>query len=83
MWNYWQPTEITFGAGARKSLPQIVSRFGKRPVLVTDAGLAGFDMTREALISLGVDAGLFIGVEPNPTVNSVDLLAALIREGAS
>lgn len=79
MWNYKQPTEIVFGIGASKSLPDVVARFGSKPVLVTDAALAGFDMTKNALASLGAGAVLFAEVEPNPTVAAVDKLAALIR----
>ncbi len=80
MWTYKQPTEIIFGVGARKGLPQVVARFGQRPVLVTDAGLAAFPMAQEALAELGPEAVLFSGVEPNPSVSSVDRLAALVRE---
>lgn len=80
MWTYWQPTEITFGVGARKALPEIVARFGNRPIVVTDASLAGFDMTKDALVSLGPLAGLFAEVEPNPTVGSVDRLTAIIKK---
>jgi alcohol dehydrogenase class IV len=80
MWNYRQPTEISFGIGARQSLPEITARFGKRPILVTDAALAQFEMTARTLAALGPDAVLFAEVEPNPTVSSVDALAALIRE---
>lgn len=79
MWNYKQPTEIVFGIGASKSLPEVTARFGSKPVLVTDAALAGFEMTKNALASLGAGALLFAEVEPNPTVASVDRLASLIR----
>lgn len=80
MWSYKQPTEISFGIGARESLPGIVARFGSKVILVTDSALAEFDMTKQTLASLGPDAVLFAEVEPNPTVSAVDRLAALIRE---
>lgn len=80
MWIYKQPTQIVFGIGASKSLPDVAPRFGSKPVLVTDAALAEFQMTKDAMASLGADAILFAEVEPNPTVASVDKLAKLIRD---
>jgi alcohol dehydrogenase len=80
MWIYKQPTEIVFGIGASKSLPDVAARFGSKPVLVTDAALAEFQMTKDAMASLGAGALLFAEVEPNPTVASVDKLASLIRD---
>lgn len=80
MWNYKQPTEIVFGVGTRKRLPEVAAKFGNRPVLVTDAGLREMPMVAEALQLLGPDAVLFAEVEPNPTVGTVDKLAALLRE---
>lgn len=80
MWNYRQPTEIMFGVGTRKRLPEIAAKFGGRPVLVTDAGLRNMAMTVETLELLGPNALLFAEVEPNPTVGTVDKLAELIRK---
>jgi alcohol dehydrogenase len=80
MWTYKQPTEIVFGVGTRKRLPEMAARFGGRAVLVTDAGLRTMPMVSEALELLGPDAVLFAEVEPNPTVGAVDKLAALLRE---
>ena len=79
MWNYKQPTEIRFGIGERKALPEVVARFGKRPVLVTDPGIRDLPATKEILEALGPDAWLFSEVEPNPTVSSVDNLAKIIN----
>ncbi len=84
MWTYKQPTEIVFGVGTRQKLPEMAARFGGRPVLVTDAGLRELPMVAEAMSLLGPDAALFAEVEPNPTVGTVDKLAAVLRErGAS
>lgn len=80
MWTYRQPTEINFGIGTRKSLPQIVAACGSRPILVTDGALAELAMTREVLADLGPETVLFSEVEPNPTVASVDRLAGTIRD---
>lgn len=72
MWTYKQPTEIRFGIGTRRHLPELVARFGKRPVLITDSALRNTPMVREILATLEPDARLFSDVEPNPTVDSVD-----------
>jgi len=79
VWIYKQPTEVNFGIGVRKTLSEIVERFGKKPVLVTDAALAEFPMTNGILANLQ-GALLFSEVEPNPTVKSVDRLAEIIRD---
>lgn len=78
MWTYTQPTEISFGVGARKSLPEIAARFGSRSVLVTDCALCELPMVAETLNALGDGAVMFSNVEPNPQVTSVDALAELL-----
>jgi len=80
MWNYGQPTRITFGVGARKALPELAASFGTRPMLITDSALRDTVMVREALASLGPNARLFAGLESNPTVTSVDAAAGEIIE---
>jgi alcohol dehydrogenase len=75
MWTYKQPTQIRFGLGARKTLPELAARFGSRPILITDSALRDTAMVAEALASLGPNARLFSEVEPNPTVTSVDRAA--------
>ena len=72
MWTYKQPTQIRFGVGARKTLPELAAQFGSRPVLITDSALRDTAMVNEALASLGPNARLFSDIEPNPTVTSVD-----------
>ncbi len=79
MWTYLQPTEITFGAGCRRQLPELLGRFGPRAVLVTDRALAELPMAGETLAVLGPGAVLFSEVEPNPQVTTVDRLAGLLR----
>lgn len=80
MWRYQQPTEIGFGLGVRKSLPEHVARLGTRPILVTDGGLARLAIVSETQDMLGVDVEVFAGVEPNPTVTAVDDLAERILQ---
>ena len=50
-WNY--PTSIRFGAGRIKELPDACKAVGlKRPLLVTDPGLAKLPMISDALPSV-------------------------------
>lgn len=68
-WSY--PTTIWFGAGRIAELAAACHQAGiKRPLLVTDKGLADLPITQNALASLagaGVEAALFAEVDPNPT----------------
>jgi alcohol dehydrogenase class IV len=67
-WSY--PTAVRFGAGRIAELPDACRAAGiARPLLVTDAGLARLDITKQALDILengGVRAALFSDVKPNP-----------------
>ena len=83
MWHYRQPTEIAFGPGARRSLPEWAARYGSRPLLVTDATLAGLPMVDEVRHLLGSEVPMFAEVEPNPTVGSVDGLGRLLNDCSS
>jgi alcohol dehydrogenase class IV len=68
-WSY--PTTIWFGAGRIAELAAACHQAGiKKPLLVTDKGLADLPITQNALASLagaGVEAALFAEVDPNPT----------------
>jgi len=68
-WSY--PTPIWFGAGRIAELAAACHQAGiKKPLLVTDKGLADLPITQNALASLagaGVEAALFAEVDPNPT----------------
>ena len=67
-WSY--PTAIKFGAGRIKELPEACAAAGmKRPLLVTDKGLADLPITTATLDILeaaGLGRGLFADVDPNP-----------------
>ena len=49
--NYFQPTEIIFGAGRVAELADIVKRFGNRPLLVTTPAVPVMSRLRESLAS--------------------------------
>jgi alcohol dehydrogenase class IV len=69
------PTKIHFGAGARTLLADHLKAAGvKRPLIVTDKGVAALPMTAEiamALRNAGLAADIFGGVFGNPTASQV------------
>jgi alcohol dehydrogenase class IV len=72
-WNY--PTAVRFGAGRIRELPQACAALGvRRPLLVTDPGLAELSMVANA-VNLCREAGLhcavFSDVRPNPVEKNV------------
>ena len=65
------PTTVRFGPGAVNELPAELERRGiKRPLLVTDAGLARTPLF-ERVAGLIPEAVIFSGVDPNPTEQNV------------
>jgi hypothetical protein len=76
-WSY--PTAIKFGASRITELPDACSQAGiTKPLLVTDRGLAGMEITTRALDILqaaGLGAAMFSDVDANP--NEVNLAAGL------
>ena len=64
-----------FGPGARKVLPEVVARLGKKKALVvTDAGLVKFGVAgqvTEILDATNIPYEVFSDVKPNPTVTNV------------
>lgn len=68
-WTY--PTTIHVGAGKAADLAKHAAALGlKRPLVVTDKGLAGLPMivtAMERLLAAGLQAGLFCEVQGNPT----------------
>lgn len=80
LWTFKLPTAVTFGGGCVAQLPQIASAWGNRPLLVADRDLVKlppFARVREVLPG----APVFSDVTPDPSVASVDALAAQLRDG--
>ena len=76
-WSY--PTTIKFGAGRIKEIAAACAETGiKKPLLVTDRGLAGLPITAETLDLLekaGLGRAIFNEVDPNP--NEINLAAGV------
>lgn len=76
-----------FGPGARKVLPEVVARMGKKKALVvTDPGLLKFGvagMVTEVLDAAAIPYEIYSEVKPNPTVKNVkDGVEAYKNSGA-
>ncbi len=82
-WSY--PTAIRFGTGRIKELPEACAAAGmKRPLLVTDRGLASLPITQSALDILeqaGLGRGVFSDVEPNPNEKNLTAGIAAFKAG--
>ncbi|MEX3008206.1 iron-containing alcohol dehydrogenase [Hoeflea sp. TYP-13] len=83
--NWTYPTTIRFGAGRITELAQACAEVGiKRPLLVTDRGLAGLPITQNALDILdaeGLGRAMFFEVDPNPTDRNLEAGIAAFRAG--
>ena len=83
-WNY--PTSIKFGAGRIVELPEHCRALGmRRPLLVTDAGMAALPMIARAVdlcCKAGLDCEVFSGVQPNPLEAHVTAGVAAYRGGS-
>lgn len=82
-WNY--PTSVKVGPGRIAELPDWCKSLGmKRPLLVTDPGLAGMPMVaaaRAACEAAGLPCGLFHNIKGNPTGANVDDGVSALRAG--
>jgi alcohol dehydrogenase class IV len=79
-WSY--PTAIRFGAGRIAELPELCGEFGiARPLLVTDPGLAGMGMVKDALALLD-EAELFSNIRANPVGANIEEGVAVFTAGS-
>ena len=73
-WNY--PTPIRFGLGRITELAEACKSVGmKKPLLITDPGLAVLPMVANAIARNdieGLPTGLFSNIKPNPVSRNVD-----------
>ncbi|KZL15405.1 1,3-propanediol dehydrogenase [Pseudovibrio axinellae] len=82
-WSY--PTAIRFGAGRIKELAEACTAAGmKKPLLVTDKGLANLPITSSTLDIMeaaGLGRGLFSDVDPNPSEINLEAGVAAFKAG--
>ena len=82
-WSY--PTAIKFGAGRITELPQACAQAGiKKPLLVTDRGLANLPITQKTLAILdaaGLGSAVFSEVGPNPDETHLEAGLTVYRTG--
>ena len=72
-WNY--PTSVRFGPGRLVELSAVCTELGlKRPLLVTDPGLAALPLVQDVVDACGkqgLDIAVFSDVQPNPRDSNV------------
>lgn len=82
-WNY--PTAIRFGAGRIRELAEICSSCGiRRPLLVTDPGVALLPMVEDAVasaVAAGLTVAIFSDVRANPVGANIDAGVRMYRAG--
>lgn len=82
-WSY--PTAVKFGAGRIKELADHCKAVGmKRPLLVTDRGLAPMPITQNALDILdaaGFGRAIFADVDPNPNEKNLEAGVKAFKDG--
>ncbi|HEX2581287.1 MAG TPA: iron-containing alcohol dehydrogenase [Dongiaceae bacterium] len=82
-WNY--PTAMKFGCGRIAELPDHCKSLGmKRPLIVTDPGLANLPMIKDSVArneAAGLPTGLFSDVQGNPVGRNVEEGVRAYREG--
>jgi 4-hydroxybutyrate dehydrogenase len=78
------PTSIRFGAGAIDALGDVAKAWGKRPLVVTDPGVAAlplFGLVVEKLEAAGLTVATYTECAGNPDTSHVDAGAAAYRAG--
>lgn len=80
-----QPGTVLFGPGQRRQLPQLVARYGRHCLLVTDVRMAStpeFDAIRRALSEAGLTVSVYDGALPDlPRSNVMEAAASQAGRG--
>ncbi len=83
--NWTYPTAVRFGAGRISEIADACRAAGmSKPLLVTDRGLAGMDITARTLDHVeagGLGRALFSEVDPNPSEKNVTAGLEVLRAG--
>jgi alcohol dehydrogenase class IV len=77
------PLQVIFGTGTLKSLPSVAAKLGSRALVVTGGGSlrrsGRLDGILAALADKGLSATVFEGVEPDPSIQTIDRGRAAFR----
>jgi len=79
-------TDVTFGPGSLARLPQVISGFAERVLLISDPGVAAagiLDKVGSQVQAAGRRAETFTQVEPNPSVETVERAVAVYKKSGS
>jgi len=81
---FHNPTHLVFGAGALSRLGEVVSKHGKKALIVTGGGSVKRNGTFNRAVASLKDAKVSVaecsGVEPNPRITSVKRGADIVRK---
>ena len=81
---FHNPTHLVFGAGALSRLGELVSKHGKRALIVTGGGSVKRNGTFDRAVASLKDANVSVaecsGVEPNPRITTVRRGAQIARD---
>jgi len=81
---FYNPTHLVFGAGALSRLGEVVSKHGKKALMVTGGGSVKrngtFDRAVASLKGANVSVAECSGVEPNPRITTVRRGAQIARD---
>nr|UOP04347.1 iron-containing alcohol dehydrogenase [Conchiformibius kuhniae] len=84
---FFMPSQNILGAGALdEGLAQVAGLGFKKALIVTDGALAKLGIAQtvaDKLAAKGVEAAVFDGVQPNPTVGNVEAGLAKLRESGA
>ena len=82
-WNY--PTDIRYGCGGISQLGSLCEELAvSNPLFVTDPGLAGLGMTKDAIQcchDTGISTGIFSAIKSNPTLNNIEQGVEIFNQG--
>ncbi len=82
--NFQAATEVIYGPGAVARIGELAQRLTvARLLVVTDEGVSRAGITTRvtaALDGAGIDVAIFDGVEPNPSIETVEKALALYRD---
>ena len=81
---FHNPTHLVFGAGALSRLGEVVSKHGKKALIVTGGGSVKRNGTFDRAVASLKDANVSVaecsGVEPNPRITTVRRGAQIARD---